>query len=332
MRGRQGARLHRGQDLRLRRAAGGAGRDPRRRARRHRRAVPRRAERARRCSIVVAYLKTGKKPDEKLVAADADRHHQGQSRQGRAAQRGEVVRRPRPPAPPGDARPSPPGKRPPTRRPSACLCSACAGDRPSAFPACRRSTTSLRRSAAARSMALLGENGAGKSTLLKILSGVLPPDAGASSSTARRSTLATPAGCQALGIVTIYQEFNLDPDADGGREHLHRPRADAGSGFVDWRRMDAAPREHHRAASASTIDPRPARRATVGGRAAAGRDRPRAVDGGRLIIMDEPTSALTETEVAAAASHHRAALQGAAASRSCSSPTGWRRSRRSATA
>ena len=62
--------------------------------------------------------------------------------------------------------------------------------------------------------ALLGENGAGKSTMLKILSGAHPPDAGQGTLEFDGRPLDlgdTPLRRQEIGIVTIYQEFNLLP-------------------------------------------------------------------------------------------------------------------------
>src|SRR5262249_47596757 len=59
---------------------------------------------------------------------------------------------------------------------------------------------------------LLGENGAGKSTLLKIISGAQAPDAGAIAWQGAAVALTSPHRAQALGIATIYQEFNLVPD------------------------------------------------------------------------------------------------------------------------
>jgi inositol transport system ATP-binding protein len=60
--------------------------------------------------------------------------------------------------------------------------------------------------------ALLGENGAGKSTLLKILSGAQTPDQGECVFDGCPLDPAdTPLARQRLGLVTIYQEFNLLP-------------------------------------------------------------------------------------------------------------------------
>jgi ribose transport system ATP-binding protein len=60
--------------------------------------------------------------------------------------------------------------------------------------------------------ALLGENGAGKSTLIKILSGAYTRDEGEIHWEGRQVQIAGPEDAQALGISTIYQEFNLARD------------------------------------------------------------------------------------------------------------------------
>lgn len=56
---------------------------------------------------------------------------------------------------------------------------------------------------------LLGENGAGKSTILKIISGAQRPSAGEILWNGKPVHLDGPQDAQRLGIVTIYQEFNL---------------------------------------------------------------------------------------------------------------------------
>jgi ribose transport system ATP-binding protein len=59
---------------------------------------------------------------------------------------------------------------------------------------------------------LLGENGAGKSTLIKVLSGVIVPNAGEIIFEGNTYKYMTPGLAQKLGIGVIYQEFNLVPD------------------------------------------------------------------------------------------------------------------------
>ena len=144
---------------------------------------------------------------------------------------------------------------------------------------------------------LLGENGAGKSTLMKILSGACARDAGEIRIDGRRSPLRSPRDAQALGISTIYQEFNLVPHLSAaeniflGREpsrvRRHRSRA---------ARRRERPRCSRR--SARAIDPARA----VCGRSASPSSRwsrwpRRCRSTRRILIMDEPTSALTESEI-----------------------------------
>jgi inositol transport system ATP-binding protein len=143
---------------------------------------------------------------------------------------------------------------------------------------------------------LLGENGAGKSTLLKIISGAQLPDSGSISWDGVPVTISTPQAAQALGIVTIYQEFNLVPTltvAENvfiGREPLRF------GGFVDWPLMRRETREVL-ARIGLAIDPD----ALVSDLSVAEQQMveiARALTiNSRLIIMDEPTSALSEAEV-----------------------------------
>lgn len=85
---------------------------------------------------------------------------------------------------------------------------------------------------------LLGENGAGKSSLLKILSGAYQPDAGSIELAGQSITLQTPLDAQNLGIVTIYQEFNLIPTMTIA-ENMFLGREPGSGPFVSWKRMRA---------------------------------------------------------------------------------------------
>ena len=87
--------------------------------------------------------------------------------------------------------------------------------------------------------ALLGENGAGKSTTIKILSGAQPPDSGQGTLEFDGRTLDrddTPVRRQEIGIVTIYQEFNLLPSMSVA-ENMYLGREPLRNGMIDWGRM-----------------------------------------------------------------------------------------------
>ena len=144
--------------------------------------------------------------------------------------------------------------------------------------------------------ALLGENGAGKSTLMNILAGVFPPDAGTVTLEGNPVSFKNPREAQTAGIAIIFQELNLVPDlsiAENifiGREPLNR------FGLVDFARMNA---------DAATLlkeleldaDPR-----TLVSQLKLGAQQvveiAKAISfNSRVIIMDEPTSAITEHEI-----------------------------------
>jgi ribose transport system ATP-binding protein len=143
---------------------------------------------------------------------------------------------------------------------------------------------------------LLGENGAGKSTLMKILSGALPMDAGAIEIDGRPVHIAGPREAQRLGIRTIYQELTLVPYLSSaeniflGREPCRLP------GVVDRRRMEADT-ERLFERLGLRVDPwRPVRELGIAQQQMV--EVAKALDDEvRVLIMDEPTSALTDTEI-----------------------------------
>jgi ribose transport system ATP-binding protein len=90
--------------------------------------------------------------------------------------------------------------------------------------------------------ALLGENGAGKSTLIKILSGAYPKDEGQILFEGRPVEIRAPHDAQALGISTIYQEFNLARDLTVA-ENVFLGHLPTRGGRVDWTTVKARTRE-----------------------------------------------------------------------------------------
>ena len=144
---------------------------------------------------------------------------------------------------------------------------------------------------------LLGENGAGKSTLLKIIAGAQSPSAGTLAWEGREITHASPHAAQAMGIVTIYQEFNLVPTL-GVAENIFIGREPLRLGaFVDWPRMRRDAKALLRRIGLD-IDPDiEVSRLSVAEQQMVEIARALSFDS-RLIIMDEPTSALSQTEVA----------------------------------
>jgi ABC-type sugar transport system ATPase subunit len=144
-------------------------------------------------------------------------------------------------------------------------------------------------------MALLGENGAGKSTLLKILSGAQRPDAGTITFAGAEVAPANPHDAQALGIVTIYQEFNLVP-ALSIAENVFIGREPLRAGLVDWAAMRRAAREIT-AQVGLDLDPnRAVADLSVAEQQMVEIARALSMEA-RLVVMDEPTAALSDAEV-----------------------------------
>ncbi|MDQ3559121.1 MAG: sugar ABC transporter ATP-binding protein [Pseudomonadota bacterium] len=143
--------------------------------------------------------------------------------------------------------------------------------------------------------ALLGENGAGKSTLLKILSGAERPDAGAISFAGEAISLSSPHHAQSLGIVTIYQEFTLAPSMTVA-ENVFIGREPGPGVFVNWRRMAAETRAVTERIGLAVSPMRLVRDLSVAGQQMVEIARALSMRS-RLIVMDEPTSALSSSEV-----------------------------------
>ncbi|HVF50608.1 MAG TPA: sugar ABC transporter ATP-binding protein [Pyrinomonadaceae bacterium] len=144
--------------------------------------------------------------------------------------------------------------------------------------------------------ALVGENGAGKSTLIKIMTGAYQRDGGRMWLEGREVEFRTPEDAQDAGVVAVYQEVNLLAFRTVA-ENIYLGREPRRFGvMIDWKRMNT-----EAGALLSRlgleIDPR----VTLGSLNIALRQMvaiARGVSlGAKVVVLDEPTSSLTEREV-----------------------------------
>ena len=144
--------------------------------------------------------------------------------------------------------------------------------------------------------ALLGENGAGKSTLLKILSGAQTADEGEGLLDGNPLDPAdTPLQRQRLGLVTIYQEFNLLPFMSVA-ENLYIGREPTRRGLIDWKRLHADARAVL-SDMGLPVDPKQQVRWLSVAQQQMVEIARAMTQRAKLIIMDEPTAALSSREV-----------------------------------
>ena len=144
--------------------------------------------------------------------------------------------------------------------------------------------------------ALLGENGAGKSTLLKVLSGAHSADAGEIELYGEPVAFATPHDAQRAGVVTIYQEFTLAPDMTIA-ENVFIGREPGSKLFISWRRLSEDTRAITDKIGLKRDPMTLVRDLSVAEQQLVEIARALSMRS-RLIVMDEPTSALSEAEVA----------------------------------
>jgi rhamnose transport system ATP-binding protein len=144
--------------------------------------------------------------------------------------------------------------------------------------------------------ALVGENGAGKSTLVKILTGVVHPDDGRLLLEGEPQRIGSPHDAHRLGIVAMYQEPTVFPDLTVA-ENIFAGRHPRGRlHLVDWHAMRSGVAQLLRELGVDFGPDTPMRGLGVADRQLM--EIAKALSSSaRLLIMDEPTAALSPHEV-----------------------------------
>jgi inositol transport system ATP-binding protein len=145
--------------------------------------------------------------------------------------------------------------------------------------------------------ALMGENGAGKSTLMKIISGIYTPDKGEVRLNGQKIILKSPIDALNQGIAMIHQELNLMPYMTVAENVWITREPKNRIGFIDHKELNRRTAELFEKLNIQ-IDPTvEIQTLSVANRQMV--EIAKAVSyNSDVLIMDEPTSALTETEVA----------------------------------
>lgn len=143
-------------------------------------------------------------------------------------------------------------------------------------------------------MALAGENGAGKSTLMKILSGSYSKDAGTIEFDGKTVEITSPKMAEELGLSIIHQELNVLPNLTVA-ENIYLGRQPCRHGMIDWKQMNQSAAALfqklgiHLDVTVRTRKLSVAQQQMVEIAKAVSYDT-------KLVIMDEPTSSLTDQE------------------------------------
>ncbi|MFE1646591.1 sugar ABC transporter ATP-binding protein [Microbacterium sp. P01] len=144
--------------------------------------------------------------------------------------------------------------------------------------------------------ALLGENGAGKSTLIKVVTGLYVPDSGTIRRSGEEVEFANVRAAHKAGIVALYQELSIVPTTSVAENVLLGEQLPSRAGIVDTRALRRRAREQlerlNQKISMRKLagDLSPVQQTMVAVARALATD-------ARVLILDEPTASLTDTEI-----------------------------------
>ncbi len=147
-------------------------------------------------------------------------------------------------------------------------------------------------------LCLLGENGSGKSTMIKLISGVYSMDEGQMLINGKEYSNITPLDSIHEGIAVIYQDFSLFPDLTIAENIAIEEIILSGDKLVNWKKVEQIAKEKMARLGVNfPLDQ------TVGNLSAADRQliaiAKVLLENTKLIIMDEPTTALSRREIEA---------------------------------
>lgn len=144
--------------------------------------------------------------------------------------------------------------------------------------------------------ALIGENGAGKSTLMKVLSGVYKPDSGQIFLDGEEVKIMNPLDAEHKGISIVHQELSVFLTTTVS-ENIFTSNAPKNKlGLIDYRRMYREVREILDTYGFTDVDEKATMRNLSVGRQQIVEILRAVKQNAKILILDEPTSALTEQE------------------------------------
>ncbi len=143
---------------------------------------------------------------------------------------------------------------------------------------------------------LVGENGSGKSTLIKIIAGVVAPDEGQIVINGKLFPVLHPIDAIHEGIQIIYQDFSLFPNLTVAENIALSSQLAQGRRFVDWGEVRQIARQALDRIHVKLDLDAPVEQVSVANKQLIAISRA-LVHNARLIVMDEPTTALTRREV-----------------------------------
>ena len=144
-------------------------------------------------------------------------------------------------------------------------------------------------------LALMGENGAGKSTLMNVLSGSLHPDEGEILLDGVQREIKNPIQARSLGIVKIHQELQIVPELDIAENIFLGRWQTAGIGFVQKKKMHDMAKECLKMLEWEMDTRTKLKDLRIGEQQLVEIAKAISCDA-KIIVMDEPTSALSEPE------------------------------------